>query len=152
VGGGQLQEPDFSTPCPEPEGGWQAATDVTAFSSPEISARSEFAGMWFDPATSVYTVRVVGEVATLESLIRSRYEGPVCVVPAQRTMTELMATRDALLAFSSARVIDAFILVDAPGERALASVLLDDPSLQPRFDGQFGAGTVLVVPRLLRAG
>ncbi len=107
--GDQTQGPeiDFSTPCAAPSGGWPEATEQdliagaqqienpaggggrdTGTASPG-QAIEGFGGLWLSLAPNVLNVRVAGDVAKAAAAIREFFDGPLCLVPSERSLAEL---------------------------------------------------------------
>ena len=111
-------EPDFTTPCEPPEGGWAVVDDTLAGEEHRGAATAyaneqpDFGGAWLDRGTSfagarpddanagVLTVSFTGDLDRHESQLRHRYGGPMCVVEAEHSQAELIelqaAVHDAL--------------------------------------------------------
>ena len=69
--------PDFTVPCPPPEGGWPARTQE--WPGDEIAALEGYAGAWIDEAGPVMTVKFTGDLGAAEAAIREHYtDAPVC--------------------------------------------------------------------------
>ena len=86
-------EPDFSTPCPEPDGDWNAGYPDETLDEAKVARRIDgFGGMWIDEATGVYNIKVVGDVdarSAASAEIAKFYPGPICIVEGTHTMREL---------------------------------------------------------------
>ncbi|WP_345216682.1 hypothetical protein [Georgenia halophila] len=167
------EEPGFSTPCAEPDGGWQvvdpqltgeeAMNDALA-----VTAGLEgYAGSWVDqsvnpasggdpeeveramndPTKLVLNVRVAGEPAVAEERLREVWGGALCVSAAERTEAELLELQEQL--------------GDLPGllssgvsvvqNRLDVQVTYDDGTLQERLDAEHGDGAVHVESALIPA-
>jgi hypothetical protein len=106
-------EPDYTSPCPAPAGGWRPvnlakATDA-AFQAASImvSADADFAGLWLDqqtmptvdpnrggvimndPTKLVLNVRFTKDLARHEADIRKVWGGALCVSQAEHSLAEL---------------------------------------------------------------
>jgi hypothetical protein len=101
--------PDFTTPCPEPEGGWvppdpERATDAAFEQTTALAAATEGFGAlwvdqpeldmddestWNDPQRFVVNVTTTGDLAAMEDRLREVWGGSLCVSPAVRTGAEL---------------------------------------------------------------
>jgi hypothetical protein len=92
-GAGQDPAPDYSTPCPEPDGDWDSGYPDELLDEAKAARRVDgFGGLWIDEATGVYNVKVVGDVnarSAASAAIRTFYPGPVCIVEGEHTMREL---------------------------------------------------------------
>jgi hypothetical protein len=112
-------QPDLSSPCPAPDGGWvvvdPATTDRSTLDAAGAAAqaRPDFAGLWVDqsinpasaepiegvadelamndPTKLVLDVRVTGDVDAAERDLRAVWGGALCVSPAAKTLVELSA-------------------------------------------------------------
>ena len=100
-------ELDFSTPCPEPPGGWGIVDPDTATAAGRDAATtyaSEQPGLgsiWLDdgveltdrlpgvPEQAVLNVSFTGDLDRHERELRARYGGPLCVTGAERSQREL---------------------------------------------------------------
>lgn len=168
---GDQDQPDFSSPCAEPDGGWavvdpvlatQAALDdVSAFAS----SLPDYGGSWVDqtinpaytdgidpgdevllndPALLVLNVRFTGDLEQHEAELRERWGGALCVSEAMYTEAELTRIQDELQ--------------DTPGilgsgsgnigNRVELDVILDDGSIQAELDDRYGEGAVVVTSAL----
>ena len=154
---------DFSTPCPEPDGGWRVLDPekTTAETYEQVfrtaSKLDGYAGAWVDqirsdppaaadgppeqlndPALSIVNVKVTGDVTAAEEQLRKIWGGMLCVTTAQHTEAEL------------SRIVQE--LSDLPGmltssgqfDRVDVSVVHDDGSLQAWADATYGEGLVRV--------
>ena len=104
---------DFSTPCPEPAGGWEsvvvdpARADFDAAYA-AVEQVDGFTVAWSGrnpgsarPTWTVLNVRTAGDVAAIERAARAHWSGPLCVVGgAARSAVELRAVRDEVQAQS----------------------------------------------------
>ncbi|WP_166346144.1 hypothetical protein [Phytoactinopolyspora limicola] len=169
VPGDQPPEPDFSTPCPEPAGGWtvvdeskatQAALDETL---ERASAEADYAGAWVDqsinpamddglddddelamndPTMMILNVRFTGDLDRHETELRELWGGSLCVSQAENTEAELREIQESLDVpgmLSSG--------VDVKSGALEVSVILDD-GLQQQLDEQYGTGKVKVYSAL----
>jgi hypothetical protein len=165
------EAPDFSTPCPEPEGGWVVDRDRLdhadmertfaraqrldgyAFSYVDTSrdARSleevdQAAAAGDQDASSwVVNVRVTGDLAVAEGVLRRTWGGALCVLRAEHTDAELEKVQRTLNGvpgvLSSGRGQDRVDLV----------VVHDDGRIQAWADAEYGKGTVVVTSALVPA-
>jgi hypothetical protein len=155
--------PDFSTPCPEPEGGWTVVdptkADDRSFNDAvaAASARSDYAGLWIDqpirgsldesnaddPTNLILNVRVTGDVAAAERDLREIWGGALCVSRAERTEAELMAIQSEIGdQWETLRVTSSGI--DSTTGTLHVQVVIDDGTIQAQFNEQYGPGVVLV--------
>ncbi len=107
-------DPDFSTPCDPPSGGW-APTDQRLMSAEAQSAATAYAdeqadlgAVWLDrdaawtgarPAdvgAGVLTFSFTGDLDRHETQLRQRYGGPICVVAAAHSAAKLQALQAAV--------------------------------------------------------
>jgi hypothetical protein len=163
---------DFRSPCPEPEGGWRvldpaATTDATLEETMRAATRlDDYAESWVDqtinplwdapdgadqesgmndPRRLVLNVRVTGDIAAAEAVLRTTWGGALCVSQARHTDTELGRIQRALN--------------DTPGmlstsrgeDRVDLAVVHDDGSLQRALDEEYGEGVVRVTSALVPA-
>jgi hypothetical protein len=109
---GEWPEPNFSTPCPTPDGGWRIEDPSTATAGGRQAAidyanrQPDLGTVWLDnqaqladvlPGVSeqaVLNVSFTGDVQRHEAELRARYGGPLCVVPAARSQAELHALQE----------------------------------------------------------
>jgi hypothetical protein len=139
-------QPDFSVPCPEPAGGWPARNQE--WPEEQIHMIPGYAGSWEDPTHQVVTVRFTGDLEVAEAAVRQYYDGPLCVVPAQHSMDELVAISNQLMSMSSVKFLWSQVYSDATGEWVEAGVIVPDPERQAAFDEQYGEGVVRLTSRL----
>lgn len=164
-------EPDLSTPCPEPRGGWtppdpdratdaglqralrtanrlEGVADVWLDQSPNPAHGTERHEAMNDPALLVLNVRVAGDTARrtqAEQDLRTVWGGALCVSPAQRTRRELSGVQRQL----ADRWDELGLLgADASRDRVHVEVLFDDGTLQRRLDAEFGPDLVVVTSAL----
>jgi hypothetical protein len=142
--------PDFSVPCPEPEGGWPARRQE--WPGEQVAAIPGYAGAWVDESQQVMTVKFTGDLAAAEAAVGEVYSGSVCVLPASRDAAELQAIQEQLSQMSSIQFLSIAVQVDAAGESVVAEVIAPDPDRQAAFDAEFGQGVVRLLPRLRPIG
>lgn len=162
-------EPDFSTPCPEPAGGWSVVDPATATGEAQAAAieharaQPEFAGAWLDqsvnpaaqedepdersmndPSKLVLNLRFTGELDRHETDIREIWGGALCVSQADRTLEELEQIRQELheeLELLHSGISEVHGVVEV-------GVIVADPGLQESLDERHGPGTVVVTGAL----
>ena len=173
VGG---RERDFSTPCPEPDGGWVAPDpgraadeDFTAGAS-TAQARPDYVALWVDyagdytpdeldqrltdgePVLQIMNVVVTEDVPGAEAAIREVWGGPLCVTQREgHTATELAAIRE-----EAERVVQGELglqyLWSSGGETGQAAEMgvVVDPggAAQAALDERYGPGMVKLFPAL----
>lgn len=107
-------DPDFSTPCDPPEGGW-ALVDERLMSTEARSAATTYAdqqpnlgAVWVDQDAAwngarpddvdagVLTFSFTGDLHRHEAQLRQRYGGPICVVAAAHSAAKLQALQAAV--------------------------------------------------------
>ncbi len=175
AGGGQPRADDeedpFSTPCPEPTGGWRvedsSQADDAALQAAVALAQGEpdLAALWVDqsgppddpPAPEldlVLNVAFTDDLARHEAGLREVWDGPLCVIRLDRPVRELRAVQDAIAGGG----------VDELGLEVLGSFTLEreqvvelyvvaaSPEQLRALEQRYGSGTVRVVPALAPAG
>lgn len=109
--------PDFTSPCPAPDGGWvppdpSKATDDAMNRLTELAAQQPgYAALWLDqnagpspgpsgpdndPARIIVNVSTTGDLARMTDALRAVWGGNLCVVPGARTEAELRRVQTAL--------------------------------------------------------
>jgi len=139
-------EPDFSVPCPEPEGGWPARNQE--WPGEQVHLLPGYAGSWVDASQQVMTVKFTGDLAQAEAAVRQYYSDALCVAPAEHTEAELVAIANQLMSMSSVQFLWNQVYVDATGEWLEVGVIAPDPDRQAGFDTAYGEGVVRLVPQL----
>ena len=161
---------DFTSPCPEPEGGWAVVDSATATDAAQqaaaehASSQPDFAGLWVDqsinpvfedgvqpgeeaqandPAKLVLNVMFTGDLDRHGRELRELWGGALCVSEAEHTEAELAAIQ-AELGDDHGMVWSS---IDTVGNRVEVGVVIDD-GLQQRLDERYGKGTVVVIPSL----
>lgn len=161
--------PDFSTPCPEPSGGWAVVDPATATQEGQDAAivyarqQPEFGGLWVDqsinpaadaevtderamndPRHLVLNVRFTDQLERHEAELRSRWGGPLCLVEATHTLdalTDLQARlHDELDALWSS--------VDEVRGVVQVGVMAASPEVQASLDERHGPGVVELIGQL----
>lgn len=148
---------DFSTPCPDPAGGWRpppAALDTEAALT-YARAQDGFAGAWVDqrrpagdpelsaPTHYVLNVAFTGDLDRHRAELGQRWSGALCVVEARRTLAELRAVQQALVAGEVpelGQVLSAGVLEHI--QTVQASVWVTDDRARAAVEERFGAGAV----------
>lgn len=158
---------DTSTPCPEPEGGWQPvdrskATDEAlnaaldrARSSPSFGEAwldqsymdaygSPPAGddRWNDPTRLVLNLAFTESLAEQEQWIREVWGGPLCVSAVEHTHAELSEVQQSILDGSDPNMLSAHAAVRRGA--VVVEALFATPDLQARLDERYGPGLVVV--------
>lgn len=167
---GPSNDHDFTSPCPEPEGGWVVVDPATATdgaqqaAAEQAAAQDDYAGLWVDqsinpvfedglqpgeeerandPTKLVLNVMFTGDLARHEEELRRLWGGALCVSAAERTEAELAAIQTEIGDTEDML----WSSTDTIGNRVEVGVAIDD-GLQQRFDDRYGEGTVVVVPAL----
>jgi hypothetical protein len=101
-------EPDFTTPCPPPAGGWAVDDPATATERGREAAANyaneqpDLGSVWLDSGAeladvlpdvaeqAVLNVSFTGNLDRHERELRLRYGGPLCVTQAERSQEELV--------------------------------------------------------------
>lgn len=161
---GQGATTDFSTPCDEPEGGWQVVDEATATdegleaAQQYAQAQPDAAGLWVDqsinpssgelgmndPTKLVLNVRFTGDLDRHEAELRQRFGGALCVSEAERTEAELRTIQDELYDDLDAH----FASVDIVRGVVEFGVVVADRELQAELDATYGEGVVALVGSL----
>ncbi len=157
--------PDFSSPCPEPEGGWapvdpELATQEASDQATTLAAASDgYGGAWIDqqvpddepteanandPANYVLNVTTTGDTAELERRLREVWGGSLCVSPALRTEAELRRIQDELVDEPG----HLFSGVDIFSGTVELGVAVATEERQQELDEQHGTGVVRLVGQL----
>lgn len=157
-------EPDFSSPCPEPAGGWRVIDETmttldTMNATVALAAELDgYATLWMDqspnpvtdpynevamndPMLTIVNVAVTGDIDAAESQLRRVWGGMLCVSQAQRTEAERLAIVNEVMSETEG------ILVAGPGgiENVVeVLVIFDDGTLQRSLDDRYGVGVVRV--------
>ena len=154
----RVEEADFSTKCPEPEGGWQPVDP--AMTTPRsmdavfrrASSLDDYAGAYMDqslnhatspelmndPELTIVNVYVTGDIDSATRELREVWGGALCVQLARHTEAELRGIENEL------HVLDGLLTISSGIDRIDVGVTYDDGSLQHRLDDQYGAGVVQV--------
>jgi hypothetical protein len=163
---GSMGSPDLTTPCPEPEGGWQPVDPAKATEADQVAAvqraqsSRDFAGAWIDqphldalkdqeasdteleaqandPARYILNLMFTGDIQAHEQAIREVWGGALCVSPAQRSEAELM------------RIVDEIDLpgqstagIDTAANTVHVQLVVADTSMQEEVDARYGQGAV----------
>lgn len=155
---GQGGETDFSTPCDEPDGGWQVVDASTATQDGQdaaatyAQAQPDFAGLWVDqsinpasdelglndPSKLILNVRFTGDLDRHEAELRDRFGGSLCVIEATRTEAELRTIQEDVFEevdgfYASTDIIRGVVEI---------GVVVADPALQAELDERYGDGVI----------
>ncbi|MEV6108606.1 hypothetical protein AB0M28_28475 [Streptomyces sp. NPDC051940] len=144
------EKPDFSTPCDEPEGGWQRAKpgqdQTPVFEAAQMM--DGYAGAWIDDhrgerspeaAFPVLNFRFTGDLDTARSALRKMWSGPLCVTSAEHTYKELERIRDSLVK-EMPELMSASI--DGRGNGVKITTWAPTEKLQRTLDERHGEGVV----------
>jgi hypothetical protein len=157
--------PDFSSPCPEPDGGWQVTdpdrADVDAIDAPRTyaEAQPEYAGLWVDDPRQhltdegpdhlddsgdgrpmILNVAFTGDLDRHEAELRERWGGALCVTEMERPYEDLLGVQEEVMRIDG--VLSSGI--STLDNRVELQVVLDDGDLQRELDEQYGPGFVAV--------
>lgn len=164
-GAGGASGPDFTTPCPEPEGGWAPvepalATQAAADLALSLAASTEgYGGAWIDqgipddelteanandPARYVLNVATTGDTDQLERRLREVWGGALCVSSAERSEAQLHQAQEEVagepgVLFTSTDVVSGTVEVGVP---------VATEERQQELDDRYGSGAVRLVGRL----
>lgn len=163
---------DFTTPCPEPDGGWPVpiaehntieGTDRAFRRAAELD---DYAGAWLDTSrdgrspdqmdrdaasgaddVSLWTinVRVTGDVARAEAELREVWSGALCVTKAEHTEQDLRTIQREL------QDLPGFLSSGGGDQVVELGVIFDDGGLQAWADQEHGPGIVRVTSALVPA-
>lgn len=164
---GPIQQPSgegveqSTSPCPEPEGGWQvrdparATQDELEPSMTYANAQPDKAAVWLtwlvDPSTEgeeaalrpgsvVLNVAFTGDLERHEAELEQTWGGPLCVVAFERSLAELEE-----ITAEVAELLGDRLLQYGPDEvenRVMAHVVAVEPGDQEALDERFGEGVV----------
>lgn len=167
---GQADGADFSTPCPEPAGGWRvldpAKTTNETMEATFEAARHlpRYADAWLDqtrnpaygqeegaeermndPAYVTINVRVTRDVEGAEAELREIWGGALCVTQADHTEKELRGIQEEL------NDLPGMLSSWSSDDRVEVEVVHDDGSIQAWADATYGAGLVRISSALVPA-
>lgn len=163
---------DFTSPCPEPEGGWAvrdpALADGADWNRARMYAEAQpgFAGLWVDQllepgereneehdaATFVANVTFTADLAQHRTALEEIYGGPLCVSHGERPLAELRAVQDTVFdVLSTPEAVEAGIYAgygmgsssnQFRGVVEAWVIVITNPDAQAWIDDQFGPGWV----------
>jgi hypothetical protein len=151
--------PDFTTPCPQPQGGWKPAdrdkaTDA-AFNAAvaKANADTDFGGLWIDepaaaldptphndPQRMVLNVTYTGDLDRHEAELRTIWGGALCVSQARHTQAELLRIQQELSGSPGMVSSGADVTTGAVN----LGVLVASESRQRELDARYGTGVVVL--------
>lgn len=158
---------DFTTPCPEPNGGWRvrdAAMTTDDALQAVISRAESIAGhsiVWVDRppmppeleeaaargedvspdiGETIVNVSRVGDLAAVEAELREIWGGMLCVTPAVRTAAEYRAIGEEIVDELGRNLL--YGGRDSIHEWMAYAVVYDDGTLQREYDERYGVGVV----------
>lgn len=162
-------EPDgfdpFTTPCPEPDGGW-TDLDPAATSDDDRTAAMrvaedipEYAGLWISylqepvdyemPGPYVLNVAFTGDPHRFESDIRAVWGGPLCLQSFGRTHRELLRVQRGLEGVADSMGFELlWSSVDVIENEVELGVVVATPQLEAALADEYGEGTVHLDPAL----
>ncbi len=140
-------QPDFSVPCPAPEGGWPARNQE--WPGEQISAIEGYAGAWVDESQQVMTVKFTGDLEAAEAAVRQYYSDALCVRP-RRSHRSGTAPDPRPADGDEQRPVPVELGVSStpPGNGWRSSAIAPDPERQAAFDAEWGPGVVRLVSQL----
>jgi hypothetical protein len=156
-------DPDFSSPCPAPPGGWEALGEVTQEETDPVHAyarrQPDYVTSWHThlrPAEAefgpvVVNVVFTGEAERHEAEIGEFWDGPLCVVErAGHTARELARIRQDAEASLPALGLEMLWSTEAGVDGVIEiGVVVDiDGRGQAAFDARYGPGVIRVFPAL----
>ena len=159
-------DPDFSSPCPAPNGGWEAFGVVTQDETEAVHAyakrQPDYVISWHThlrPAEAefgpvVVNVVFTGDAERHEAEIREFWDGPLCVVERPgRTESELAQIRKEAEASLPALGLEMLWSSEAGVDSAIEiGVVVDvDGKGQAAFDARYGPGVIRLFPALTPA-
>ncbi len=138
---------EVTTPCEEPEGGWQDVDPDKAKPADQQRAisrarsASEFGGAWIDPLgprEAVLNLSFTGDLAAKRKWIREVWGGPLCVSKAERSYTRLEEVQQEI------KDVPGFISggIDEPGNVVRLEVYVATDELRDELADRYGPGTV----------
>ncbi|SDZ55093.1 hypothetical protein SAMN05421684_6580 [Asanoa ishikariensis] len=144
-------EPNLTTPCPPPPGGWRVVDEAKATTAAykeafELAyAAPDAAGAWIDqnggmndPRKLVVNARFTGDLAAHEARLRAVWGGALCVSRAARSTAEL--NRVAAELSGEPGVLSAG--ADIRTNQVVAEVYVADDARQRDLDARYGVGVV----------
>jgi hypothetical protein len=155
-------DPDFSTPCPTPSGGWRVldpekTTDASLEAMYDrVHRLPGYADSWVDqsrnhrtgsdaehpdgfmndPTLLTYNVRVTGDPAEAEKEIREFWGGALCVTRVKHTEKELTGIQ------AEVSKLPGMLSNTVQHQAAQIYVIYDDGTLQAWADMKYGVGLV----------
>jgi hypothetical protein len=157
--------PDFSTPCPEPEGGWQVldADKTNDDTVDTVFAAAErlpgYVTSWMDgsrvpkgddnqndPELIIVNVQVNGDPATAEKALRQVWGGALCV-----TRSKAQTQRERARIQAELNHLPGMLSSGAGNDIVDVEVVHDDGSLQAWADAVYGPGLVRISSALIPA-
>jgi hypothetical protein len=156
--------PDFTSPCPPPQGGWKpvdpakATDDALNAVNGMVNSDPDYAGLWLDqeipkndtatpqndPQKLVLNVRFTKDLARHEADIRKVWGGALCVSQARHSEADLRKIQDELtgepgMVFASTDVVSGTIEI---------GVFVAKEGRQRELDAKYGAGLVNLIGTL----
>lgn len=163
---------DFTTPCPEPEGGWasevtdpaRATQDAVSPASEYASAQDDYGALWLDwigddptseeqamePGAFVLNAAFTGDLAEHEARLRELWGGPLCVSRSERTSAELQRIQQEVSEELGADLLSSG--VDEPNGAVYVHVLVATDEQQRALDERYGEGLVHLTGALRPVG
>jgi hypothetical protein len=150
----------ITTPCPEPNGGWEPGGGQEDVQEAARIARREpdFAGLWVDHigeaqetefSPVILNVAFTGDLDRHEADLRTAWDGPLCVVEYERTLDELLRIQSELQRVTEELGLE--MLWSDAGEytnHVELGVVFIDEATQAEIVRRYGPGTVRVTAAL----
>lgn len=159
--GNETTEPtvqDFTTPCPEPEGGWfpdgrsgPAKEDGAEKAAGFAASLPGYSEVWLDQSNNdgiatddnriILNLRVTKDANGAERAMRKVWPGALCVTVAKNTDEELRGIQDEV-----ARMAGSLTLTASSGDDSVDILVIVDVggTLQKTYDEKYGEGVVRV--------
>lgn len=156
-------DPDFTPPCPGPEGGWVDVDPSIASErdfergASRANALPDFVALWVahagkPDAQKIMNVVVTGDAAAAEAALREVWGGPLCVVQREgHTEKELQAIRHEAERWLEALGLQMTWSSEGPlgqGAAEIGVVIDSGGAGQAVLDERYGSGMVRLFPAL----
>lgn len=161
---GPVKPESFTSPCPEPAGGWQTSDPARAGQDDIVAAtvlfqrEADAAALWIDRraasgsqgALTILNVAFTGDLERHERDLRTLWGGPLCVLQLEHTSRELTAAHEDLARGGAAELGLQFLGSSVWKRRSVVqlSVVTVTPQQRQALDERYGPGLVDVVPEL----
>ncbi len=155
---------EFPTPCDEPPGGWpqvsepqvsEAASRLQVRQVPDDptgTTRGDqtidgFGGLWLGSNPRVLNVRIVGDAAAADADIREFYDGPLCLIPSERTYAELVRIQDQITTTWPEEMTGIF--PDVVTGQVIVELVASNAELERRLSERYGDAVQVTVTGLV---